>query len=744
MILRYFYVEEYSEIAPGLDVNLGGRYKFYYHKKENKLEVIKTEKYVMHLYNEYDVISDISAIFGKNSAGKTTVLRMINAIFNGFEESGSGYIVVFECEKNYILFTDNNSLHNNTLSLNKPIEWHISKKFNAIDELRDVGLIYFSNIFDKATPFQGNSNLIDISTNYTFETFYKEKGKKILEDRSLLEEYKRSCLLQEITFYLDMEKENKNNEKLLFDIPKQINIGLVSNYSENTEKEYEDIELYQLLKKIHETLSEYYTEMDPPNKELFKEEMIFYLLFDQIYYFLEEKKGNLYFAINFWKNEIDKKNYLLSSYYSTILDNLLMEEDIEDEEATVLPDTSENFIEYKHNSTTKCLEDIIVKLCSFEEEQYGKIIRDILKVKEAIFMVDEQNNTEIFNYLDKAIYDLQLFIDDLEENDYDIYNLSLLDNVISGLQMACQRLKYGKENVEFLFIDYKDDNNGEDKENHVYIDEETEKRVAIIRKVVDIIEQLSNQYIYNSRLHMLEVQLDNEGVIQLFYYLEELNCRTVEIDAFRKDISSGHVAYMDMCARINSARKSPEIQAKKNVILLIDEGDIYLHPEKQLSYIDYLLKLLQILYYGKKIQIIITSNSPFIASDVQKANILFLERDEGKINLAQSIIEDTFAANINKLLLDSFFVKKGLIGQYAYKKVNSIISKIKDGNISKNQEYILSVIDIIGEPIIKRKLEEMVLGSLYHDAYQKQLVYYEAKVKQLKKRLENNDQYSDK
>lgn len=104
------------------------------------------------------------------------------------------------------------------------------------------------------------------------------------------------------------------------------------------------------------------------------------------------------------------------------------------------------------------------------------------------------------------------------------------------------------------------------------------------------------------------------------------------------------------------------------------------------------------------------------------------------------MIEDTFAANINNLLLDSFFVKKGLIGQYAHRKVNSIINEIREGKVGENQEDLLAVIDIIGEPIIKRKLEEMLLGNLYQNAYQKQLMYYEAKVMQLKKRLENKKQ----
>ena len=113
-------------------------------------------------------------ILGKNSAGKTTVLRMINSVFNGFSRKEK-YIVLFETEDKFILYTNFESLLFEATKLCKKLQFIKKADFNPIDELQNVGLIYFSNIFDKATPFQGNANLIDISINFTFENFYKEK-----------------------------------------------------------------------------------------------------------------------------------------------------------------------------------------------------------------------------------------------------------------------------------------------------------------------------------------------------------------------------------------------------------------------------------------------------------------------------------------------------------------------------------------------------------------------------------------
>lgn len=239
MVLRYFYIEEYNGVAQGLDINLGGQYKFYYIANENCLQIIKDEKYVDNLYQEYNVISDISAILGKNSAGKTTVLRMINSVFNGFYISNDKkYIILFENEENYILYTNYERLKCNDGILKKKLKCVMQKYFNPIEELKNVGLIYFSNIFDKATPFKGNANLIDISTNYTFENFYMEKVKKESnrsdEKSSIMDEYKSSCILQEIDFLLDMERENAKDEiKLLFEIPNQIELGFAQKVTDN-------------------------------------------------------------------------------------------------------------------------------------------------------------------------------------------------------------------------------------------------------------------------------------------------------------------------------------------------------------------------------------------------------------------------------------------------------------------------------------------------------------------------------
>lgn len=130
---------------------------------------------------------------------------------------------------------------------------------------------------------------------------------------------------------------------------------------------------------------------------------------------------------------------------------------------------------------------------------------------------------------------------------------------------------------------------------------------------------------------------------------------------------------------------------------------------------------------------IVTSNSPFIVSDIQSSNILYLERKEKKIEVVKSTISNTFASNVNVLLLDSFFVKNGLIGEYARKKIDSIIQDLQGRDIPESKHrHLEELIKIIGEPVIRRKLETMLFHNKSSGNMQREIRYYESMLRQIK------------
>lgn len=137
-------------------------------------------------------------------------------------------------------------------------------------------------------------------------------------------------------------------------------------------------------------------------------------------------------------------------------------------------------------------------------------------------------------------------------------------------------------------------------------------------------------------------------------------------------------------------------------LFLLDEPDNTLHPNWQKSFLNEMMNILTKL--KKNAHLVITSHSPFLLSDLPKENVIFLEN--GK-QVYPNI--ETFGANIHTLLSHGFFMKKGLMGEFAKNKINEVIdylngkkSPIKDDD--EAQRYI----HIIGEPIVKRQLQRML------------------------------------
>jgi len=112
------------------------------------------------------------------------------------------------------------------------------------------------------------------------------------------------------------------------------------------------------------------------------------------------------------------------------------------------------------------------------------------------------------------------------------------------------------------------------------------------------------------------------------------------------------------------------------------------------------------------LHLLFTSHSPFLLSDIPKQNIIFLDKDEnGNCKVVDGLKEkkQTFGANIHTLLSDSFFMEDGLMGEFAKGKIEDVVSFLR-GNDSKinNHGEAKKIINIIGEPVLKMRLETML------------------------------------
>lgn len=142
----------------------------------------------------------------------------------------------------------------------------------------------------------------------------------------------------------------------------------------------------------------------------------------------------------------------------------------------------------------------------------------------------------------------------------------------------------------------------------------------------------------------------------------------------------------------------------ENLMILLDEGDMFFHPEWQKGFINDIKVLLNNAFKDHKvvktIHILVTSNSPFIMSDIPIEHTIVLGEECCK--------EQTYAQNIHDILKSSFFMHTGTIGNVAQKHIKKLISLLSKVKVAeKDRQYIKKSINMIGEPMIRYRLESM-------------------------------------
>lgn len=222
----------------------------------------------------------------------------------------------------------------------------------------------------------------------------------------------------------------------------------------------------------------------------------------------------------------------------------------------------------------------------------------------------------------------------------------------------------------------------------------------------------------------------------------------ITIDPLGRSLSSGEFAILNFFSKLYFflKNKPTTLLNKKNFILLLDETDSGLHPMWKKRFIDTILRSVPYFFEGlnskPKLQIILTTHDPLTLSDIPKHNVIFLEKTkEGKCQIS-SKVQKTFGANITDLLADSFFLEKGLIGDFARKKINDVIDWINE-NRNKTEineeelERYQKVIELIDERVIKLKLSEMITELLPDNTFYNKVIDDEIKRLENLKKLKN-------
>lgn len=183
---------------------------------------------------------------------------------------------------------------------------------------------------------------------------------------------------------------------------------------------------------------------------------------------------------------------------------------------------------------------------------------------------------------------------------------------------------------------------------------------------------------------------------KLFFYFE--SSKYFEIDWI--GISSGHKAYLNLFSSIYAELKN---NRQGNVLICLDEGDLYLHPKWQIEFIDKILSAIPSMAGSAKVQLILTSHSPFLVSDLPHLALTIFKNNEDSDNNKTNYNIQTFGANLYDLYSSQFFLKNQTISLFASKKIEGWIDEAKNSNLELNK-ILVEKINLIGHEIIREKL----------------------------------------
>lgn len=146
-----------------------------------------------------------------------------------------------------------------------------------------------------------------------------------------------------------------------------------------------------------------------------------------------------------------------------------------------------------------------------------------------------------------------------------------------------------------------------------------------------------------------------------------------------------------------------------NLILLLDEPENYMHPEMCRTFIRNMNVLLSKRNPNTELQVLISTHSPFMLSDVMASQVIKMDYDKnGKCVISESK-KPYYAANIHSIMADGFFLEY-TIGEQArifledkFKLLQRLTCMNRNLSSSEKEErtMIRSLIPNIGDALIR-------------------------------------------
>ena len=208
---------------------------------------------------------------------------------------------------------------------------------------------------------------------------------------------------------------------------------------------------------------------------------------------------------------------------------------------------------------------------------------------------------------------------------------------------------------------------------------------------------------FDNRIEFERLYLDYEELEKKALDLNYYGLRAIV--EFYYNMSTGEVNIL----KVMSYVKWLQLNSSQGTCqLVVDELESGMHLEWSRSLINFLVNYINEIdkMGGMKFQLIFTTHSPYMLSDIKPGNVIMIEKNQETGCSEGKILQNTFAKNIQENMKENLI--DNIYGDFALAKIDSMIDILNGEEVQEgNEEELLKEIHLISEPILRNKLLEM-------------------------------------
>lgn len=225
--------------------------------------------------------------------------------------------------------------------------------------------------------------------------------------------------------------------------------------------------------------------------------------------------------------------------------------------------------------------------------------------------------------------------------------------------------------------------------------------ISYIDNYTDLAYSICSVFEKNSLTALFEHIRTNKTSFIAKYLYFDFNMSEGELVKLDLETFMFYISHID---EYNLNSSSNKVILYNNIILMLDECDVSLHPNGKREYLNNVIMYINKNFVGKNVQVILTTHSPIILSDLPCQNVLFLKNDD-KVKEVYRGEKRTFGANIFDLYNDAFFFSNGCtIGDFASNYISDLYDETKkelsNGKISDDT---MKKIELIGDSFLREQ-----------------------------------------